>query len=219
VKGYILAREIDTSDGSKPDKEGRYTGSGEGPTLKFTVNDPFGLYRDNDVAQNEHLLFQIPATAKWENGAVTFKQGKDTVMVVGHADRAPYRLVSREERINGLIAELYPDGTDAYSKPGKGLSALKAELAEMSPAERASPACDSGKEIKNRWLTSCNDPGSHYFVTPNLDYFDTTKPRTSTQLVTFRVSEHWVGAAKPEGDKLRAAFAEIDVAAVRKLLD
>ena len=63
----------------------------------------------------------------------------------------------------------------------------------MTPDQRASPACRNGKEIPNRWLTSCSDPGSHYKVKANHDYFDRTKPRVSTQLVTYRVGDHWPG--------------------------
>jgi hypothetical protein len=220
VKGQVLVREVDTSDGSKPDKQGRYSGSGEGPSLKFTLNDMHAFYSGNIEATDAPTAFyDLPASAKWENGTMTFEQNNDTVLVVGHKDRAPFLHVTREEFINGLIKELYPDGTDTYSKPGKGLSALKAELAEMTPDQRASPACRNGKEVKNRWLTSCNDPGSHFKVRANLDYFDKSKPRVSTQLVTFRVSGHWVGGAKKEGDIVREAFKQIDVEAVRKLLD
>ena len=220
VKGFILVREINTSDGSKPDKEGRYSGAGEGPSLKFSINDLHAFYSGNIEAMNPATgAFDLPATAKWENGAMIFQQNNDTVMVIGRADRAPFRHVTREEFINELIAELYPDGTDPYSKPGKGLSALKAELAEMTPADRASPACRGGKEVKNRWLTSCGDEGSYFQVKANHDYFDRTKPHVSTQLVTYRVSGHRVGGAKREGDVLRAAFSQIDPAAVRKLLD
>lgn len=220
VKGHILVRAINTSDGSKPDKSGRYSGAGEGPTLKFSINDMHAFYSGNIEAMEPATgEFDLPAAVKWKNGAMTFQQNNDTVMVVGRADVAPFRHVTREEYINGLIAELYPDGTDAYSKPGKGLSALKAELAEMTPAERASPACRGGKETRNRWLTSCADKGSHFKVKANHDYFDKSKPRVSTQLVTYRVSGHWVGAAKMEGDILRQSFSEIDPATVRKLLD
>jgi hypothetical protein len=220
VKGHVLVREVDTSDGSKPDKQGRYSGSGEGPSLKFTLNDMHAFHWGNIEATDAPTAFyDLPASVKWENGMTTFEQHNDTVMVIGRKDHAPFLHVTREEFINGLIKELYPDGVDARPKPGKGLEALKAELAEMTPADRASPACRNGKEIKGRWLTSCNDPGSHYKVRANLDYFDKSKPRVSTQLVTFRVSGHWVGGAKKEGDIVREAFRQIDVEAVRKLLD
>jgi hypothetical protein len=222
VRGFALIRKISTKDGSKPDKDGRYSGAGEGPSLKFTLNDPFAFYDGNIEGMNPATgAFDLPADAKWENGAMTFRSrsSNDAIAVIGRTDRAPFRHVTREEFINDLIAELYPDGADKYSKPGKGLAALKAELAEMSPADRASPACRNGKEKPNRWLTSCNDPGSHYKVKMNHAYFDTAKPRASTQLITFRVQANWVGEDKQEGDRLREAFSQIDMAAVRKLLD
>ena len=37
--------------------------------------------------------------------------------------------------------------------------------------------------------------------------------------VAFRVGDPTVGEDKAEGDKLREAFAQLDVAAIRKLLD
>jgi len=220
VKGSVLLRKIDIKDGSKPDSQGRYSGAGEGPTLKFTVNDPFAFYSGNIEGMNPATgSFDLPVAASWNDGVMHFNSNSETILVVGRPDRAPFRHVTREEFIADLMTELYPDGTDPYSKPSKGLSALKAELAEMSPAERNSPACRGGKERPNRWLTSCSDAGSHYKVKMNHAYFDKSKSRVSTQLVTFKVHDAWVGEDVEEGDRLRAAFGQINVDAVRSLLD
>jgi hypothetical protein len=212
VRGFVLIRKVNLAarPAPQPDAQGRYPGEGEGPTLKFTVNDPFAWYWGNIEGAEPtpaQAAFDLPGSARWENGQMTVKTNGETTLVIGRTDRAPYVQMTREEYLRSLLAEL----------PGN--TALQAELAELSAAERASPACRGGREISRHMLTACTDPGSTYKVRVNPDYFDRTKPRTSTQLITFRVGDPAVGEDRDEGDKLRAAFSQIDVAAVRRLLD
>jgi hypothetical protein len=217
ARGQVLLRKIDLKRNGKPDADGRYGGEGEGPTIRFTVNDPFGFYWGNIEAMKPATgTFALPITAKWEGGTMTVKQNGETVLVVGRADRAPFVVLTREQALNALIEQLVGDGIPPDSK---GIANIKAELAALAAAERTEPACRGGKEIPNRWLTACTERAV-YQVKRNPDYFDAAKPRTSVQLVTFRVGDAGaVGEDKDEGDRLRQAFGQIDLAAVRKLLD
>lgn len=218
ARGQVLLRKIDLKRNGKPDADGRYGGQGEGPAIKLTVNDPFGFYWGNIEAMKPATgTFALPAAAQWEGGTMTVKQNGETVLVVGHADRAPFLVLTQEQALNALIEQLVGDGIPPDSKP---IANIKAELAALAPAARGQPACRGGKEIPNRWLTACTDPRAVYQVKRNPGYFDASKARTSVQLVTFRVGDAGVvGEDKDEGDRLRQAFAQIDLAAARKLLD
>jgi hypothetical protein len=218
ARGQVLLRKIDLKRNGKPDADGRYGGEGEGPAIKFTVNDPFGFYWGNIEAMKPATgTFALPAAAHWDGGTMTVKQNGETVLVVGRTDRAPFLVLTQEQALNALIEQLVGDGIPPDSKP---IANIKAELAALAPSERGQPACRGGKEIPNRWLTTCTDSRALYQVKRNPGYFDAAKPRTSVQLVTFRVGDAGaVGEDKDEGGRLRQAFAQIDLAAVRKLLD
>ena len=217
ARGQVLLRKIDLKRNGKADADGRYGGEGEGPSIKFTVNDPFGFYWGNiDAMKPATATFNLPTTAQWDGGTMTVKQNGETVVVVGRADRAPFVLLAREQALNALIKQLVDDGIPPESK---GIANIKAELAALTATERAQPACRGGREVPNRWLTDCA-ANAMYQVQRNPGYFDEAKPRTSVELVTFRVGDAGaVGEDKDEGDRLRQAFASIDLAAVRKLLD
>jgi hypothetical protein len=218
ARGNVLLRKIDLKRNGKPDAEGRYGGAGEGPSIKLTVNDPFGFYWGNiEAMKPATATFALPVAAKWEGGSMTVKQNGETVVVIGKIDRAPFVTLTREQALEALIEELVDQGLPPESK---GVANIKAELAALAPGERAQPACRGGKEVPNRWLTDCDGPRAVYQVKRNPDYFDTAKPRTSVELVTFRVGDAGaVGEDPEEGGRLRQAFDQIDRAAVRKLLD
>jgi hypothetical protein len=218
ARGFVLLRKIDLKRNGKPDVNGRYGGEGEGPSLKFTLNDPLAFYWGNIEGVNLATgSFALPTSAKWDAGAMTVKQNGEATVVVGRTDRAPFVILTQEQALNRLIAELVEQGIPPDSK---GISNIKAELAAMAPAERAQPACQGGKEVPHHWLTACTDPGAVYRVATNPNYFDATKPRLSTQLISFRVGDAGaVGEDQDEGDRLRQALSQIDLGAVRKLLD
>lgn len=223
VRGQVLVRKIklDARPAPKPDASGRYPGEGEGPTLRFTINDPFALFSGNIEGMKPSPgdgVYDIPASARWENGQITLKTGGDTVLMIGRMDRgAPFAPLTAEQALTALVKELVAEGMPESSKPVQN---VKAELAALSADDRQSPACRGGKEKPGRFLTSCDDPRAVQRVKINHLYFDTSKPYTTVQLIAFRAGDAGaVGEDREEGDKLRAAFSQIDVAAVRKLLD
>jgi hypothetical protein len=217
ARGLVLIRKIDLKRNGRPDAEGRFGGEGEGPSIKFTVNDPFGFYwGEINAMKPATATFNLPLTSQWEGGTMTVKINGETVVVLGRADRAPFVVLTRAQALTALIKQLTDDGIPPESK---GIANIKAEIAAMSAAEAAQPACRGGKEVPNKWLTDCTG-NAMYQVQQNPAYFDRAKPRTSVQLVTFRVTDAGVvGEDKDEGDRLRQAFAQIDLAAVRKLLE
>jgi hypothetical protein len=217
ARGFVLIRKIDLKQNGKPDAEGRFGGEGEGPSIKFTVNDPFGFYwGDINAMKPATATFNLPLSSKWESGVMTVKFNSETVVVLGRTDRAPFVILTRAQALTTLIKQLTDDGIPPESK---GITNIKAEIAAMSASESAQPACRGGKEVPNKWLTACTD-NAMYQVQQNPAYFDKTKPRTSVQLITFRVTDAGaVGEDKEEGDRLRQAFGQIDLAAVRKLLE
>jgi hypothetical protein len=222
VRGYVLVRKIklDARPAPKPDADGRYPGEGEGPKLAFTINDPFTLFSGNIEGVKPRPadgVFDLPADAEWNNGQIKLHTGMDTVLMIGRMDRgAPFTRLTAEQALTALVKELVAEGMPESSKP---VQAVKAELAAMSADERQSPACRGGKEVPSHWLTNCAGERAVQKVKINHLYFDTSKPYTTVQLVAFRVGDPTVGEDKAEGDKLREAFAQLDVAAIRKLLD
>jgi hypothetical protein len=222
VRGYVLVRKIklDAKPAPKPDASGRYPGEGEGPKLTFTINDPFTLFSGNIEGVKPRPadgVFDLPANAEWNNGQIKLHTGMDTVLMIGRMDRgAPFIRLTAAEALNALVKELIAEGMLESSKP---VQAVKAELAAMSVDERQSPACRGGKEVPGHWLTNCAGERAVQKVKINHLYFDTSKPYTTVQLIAFRVGDPTVGEDKAEGDKLRDAFSQLDVAAVRKLLD
>lgn len=219
VSGNLLLRNIDLRSNAKADAEGRYPGWGEGPALQFSFNNLLTLYGNNASSGHRRgAALQLPAASlrRAADGSYRFTQGGRSYIVIAAADREPFVQVTREQYLRDLMQELYPDGQDPGAKPGKGLAKLKAELEALSAEQRNSPACTGGRG--RDWLSACTDPSSSYVVKPNLDYFDRRKPRHSVQLITLVVPEPWVGEDRSEGERLRGAAAELDLASLRALL-
>jgi hypothetical protein len=223
VRGYVLVRKIklDAKPAPKPDADGRYPGEGEGPKLTFTINDPFTLFSGNIEGVKPRPadgVFDLPADAEWNNGQIKLHTGMDTVLMIGRMDRgAPFIRLTAEEALNALVKELIAEGMPESSKPVQN---VKAQLAALSADERQSSACRGGKEVPGHFLTTCDGPRAVQRVKINHLYFDTSKPYTTVQLIAFRVGDAGtVGEDKAEGDKLRDAFSQLDMAAIRKLLD
>lgn len=219
ISGTLLLRKIDLRSHAKPDAQGRYPGSGEGPTLKFKLNELMGLYPNNAVAESRrggYLALPAAAIARGADGLYRFEQGLQQIIVIAAPGRAPFVHVTRQEYLQQLIAELYPSGVDTAPKPGKGLGALQAELAALSPEQQQAPACSGGRG--RSWLSHCEDRGASYLVRPNLDYFDRRKPRSAPQLITLSVPLPWVGEDREEGDRLRSAVAELDFGRLQAML-
>lgn len=219
ISGSLLLRKIDLRSGAKPDAQGRYPGHGEGPAVKFKINDLLGLYGNNAASGGQrggHFQLPVGALTRDADGVYRFEQGLQRVVVIAAPGRDPFLPLTQQDYLQGLIAELYPDGRDPAPHPGKGLAALQAELAALSPEQRRAPACSGGRG--RGWLSNCAARGASALVRPNLDYFDRSKPRGTPQLITLTVALPWVGQDREEGDRMRSAVAELDIAALQALL-
>lgn len=219
VSGSLLLRKIDLKQNAKADAQGRYPGWGEGPAIQFSFNHLLTMYGNNAASGHQRgTPLQLPAASlrREPDGSLRFTQGLRSYLVIAAAGREPFTHLSREAYLRRLMNELYPDGTDPRPKPGKGLAALQAELEALSPEQRQAPACSGGRG--RGWTSSCEDPSAVYQVLPNLDYFDRRQPRHAVQLITLVIPGPWVGEDREEGDRLRAAAAELDIKALRALL-
>lgn len=218
VGGQLLLRKIDLKQNAKADAQGRYPGWGEGPAIQFRLNDLLSLYERNAAAEaGADSVFSLTASLRREAaGLYRLQSGLRQLIVIADAERQPFVHLSREDYLRRLMKELYPDGVDPSPKPGKGLAKLQAELEALSAEQRAAPACTGGSG--RGWTSGCDDPSSVYQVRPNPDYFDRSRPRHSVQLITLVVPQPWVGEDREEGDRLRAAAAQLDLDALRKLL-
>ncbi|HEX2013030.1 MAG TPA: hypothetical protein VJN44_19025, partial [Roseateles sp.] len=159
ISGSLLLRKIDLRGGNaKPDAQGRYPGSGEGPAVKFRINDLLGMYPGNAVAESRrggHFALPAAAMTRGADGVYRFEQGLQRIIVIAAPQREPFVPVTQQDYLQQLMTELYPSGIDASPKPGKGLAAIQAELAALSPEQRQAPACSGGRG--RTWLSNCED--------------------------------------------------------------
>jgi hypothetical protein len=118
--------------------------------------------------------------ARWaeEKKRILESGNKDAIEALRKAEAANEALKAKLARQEGPQA--------AQSGHMVVLEPLRAELARLSPAERASPAWYKfdGEKWKESGLVAPNTPNSRQLVTANPEYFDRSLPRTAIQVIT-----------------------------------
>jgi hypothetical protein len=141
------------------------------------------------------------------------------VLITNDITRPLWVPVSRERHIRAkitnlqkLVQKLKPP-SDQQARAD--MAALEAELAGMSPAERASQAYVGGSPAtRAAWLSPANDRGAQALVATNPAFFDLTRPRTSFQMAILDTyPKNLLTPGRPDGfiySKLLEAFKEVD---------
>lgn len=213
--GSILLRFINVSR-SKPNAQGEYPGDGEGPTLTYWINDFKGL--GSPRASDGRNAFTAPLDLRTEGGVTTYSRNGMGYTMLHKPGHAPFRPLTTERFYQLVIAEDQANlaaGGDAIfmESTRKTLEKTKAELAALTPKERAAQACESSSRP-----APCNDRNARRLTELDPAFF-TGKPKSSAQVITFSVKEHPRGGVNKQLVPLRTAFEELDLSAVQAMLD
>lgn len=216
--GPIILRWIRLPIKAKADAQGRYEGEGEGPTLVVSINSLYVLPGVMPPAAASET-FALPLDMSDEDGVMRFRQGGWEMLVAHKPGVSPFVHATREELLTRAMSALTPDAPNLDDKRRARIrqkyDVLAEELASLGPDERAAPGCENGRIGKAYSRSGCDVPGAYYIVRYNTAYFDPKLGRTTPQIVSIRVRDAWVGGDFELGARLRAAFAELDVAALK----
>jgi hypothetical protein len=233
---HLLVRRIDPARSERDPSSGGLRGYGEGPAIEVRVNDQGALfgYAVGKDAQGDY--YQLVVKPRRLQGMPVLQIGSKDVVVLHKPGRKPFRHISRQRYLQGLLAgehahiaslqQQLAETADAESRhqlqqfirQWQGTAAQKqATLDAMSDAERRSPTCQSSS---GRGLfASCSDPGAVYYVTFEPDYFQPGLPPSSVQLLTISVVGKGFLNDKTLGLKVRQAVAQLDLPALQRGLD
>jgi hypothetical protein len=203
----------------------------ESPRVHISINDPTELYAYGGhnlqaVDEDGNPILTFFAVVGEVGGLPLY----DNQMIVVAAQGKPlFVAISRERFIRSMIKGFNAQSAkDPDYKPANDMviKDLNAELAEMSPAERALPAMGGGGMSIPSNLMPPGQPGGTPLVIFNPNYFDQTLPRTAIQLIVVRTNEPTLetGPLDPERFDARtlAVWAlrnTIDYARLRTLMD
>lgn len=223
AEAMLLARSVAINGGSQADASGAWSGVGEGPTLQLTVNDLGALYVWPEEGEDDRPKFFELTNAPDERDGfpVLHFRSRDHV-VISRSGRRPYRHVSQQEVLERgigdsrkIVDEL---GDNAAPRLLDTLRGMEAELAALSPARRAEPACQDGSR-RGGVLTACTKVGAHFVVAVDPEYFDPARPRTAIQLVTISAPSEGAQGHPTLSPVLRDALRQLDLRAIQAMLD
>lgn len=222
AQGHILLRAVDLSAGSKPDAAGAYNGVGEGPGIQFTVNDPSALYPwEVEEKPGRPAFYDMDPNPELRRGFPVLRFRTKEHIVIAKPGRKPYRHVTKAELLAREIADrqevLAKLGADAAPGLLQDQTEQQAELAALSPGERAAPACLGGSR-KRGTFTPCSERGANYVVAMDPAYFDPGLPKTAIQLITLIAPAQHRDEHKWLGPVARQAVAAMDLAALQRAL-
>ncbi len=223
AEAMLLARSISVHGGSRADASGAWSGVGEGPTLQLTVNDLGALYVWPEEGEDDRPKFFELTNAPDERDGfpVLHFRSRDHV-VIARPGRRPYRHVTKQEVLEREIGDyrkIVDDlGGNAAPRLLETLGRLEAELAALSPAGRAEPACQDGSR-RQGLFTDCAKVGAHFVVAVDPDYFDPARPRTAIQLITISAPSEGAQGHPTLSPLLREAMEQLDLRAIQALLD
>lgn len=185
------------------------------------INNVDLLYRQIPLEKDEEgSIYVVPRRVGEFAGFPMYDAGNGPyVLMTNDITRPLWVPVSQERYIRAKIADTQkwaeklkpPRDQQARAE----LAALEAELAGMSPAERASQAYVGGTHpVLPAGLSPANDPGAQALVAPNPAFFDLTRPRTSFQMAILDTYPlNLLSPGHPDGfiyGKLLEAFKEVD---------
>lgn len=223
AEATLLARAIAVHGGSRADAAGAWSGVGEGPTLQLTVNDLGALYVWPEEGEDDRPKFFELTNAPDERDGfpVLHFRSRDHV-VIARPGRRPYRHVSKQEVLDREIGDYRKivDELSGNAAPRllETLRELEAELAALSPVERAEPACQDGSR-RQGLFTDCAKVGAHFVVAVDPDYFDRDRPKTAIQLVTISAPSEGAQGHPTLSPLMREAMEQLDLRAIQALLD
>jgi hypothetical protein len=181
------------------------------------------------------IVFMPPPEKSRTEGLVVYD---NTWLVLAKPGRLPWVPVSREEfiaasvhaselqitqeailehRRNPKVSEQAYQAAQMNADPR--VQSLRAELARMSPAERASPAWDAHPAGKtDSGPVPPGVPNAHQLASTNPTYFDSPLPRSAIQLISVdvkwrtKMQVDWAHAGESSDPAIRGAHAFLTTA-------
>jgi hypothetical protein len=219
--GPIILRKINLPVKARANAQGRYEGEGEGPIIPILINTLY-LLPGNAPAPAWDETFGLPTDLRSRGGVTRFAYNGWSILVVHRPDALPFVHVTRQELLTRAMAALRPDSPQLDDKRRARIQAqydiLAAELAGLTPRQRAEPGCENGRIGRQYSKSGCDVPGATYIVRYNPTYFDLSRPPTAPQIVSLRVRGPWAGSDPDLTPRLQRAFDEIDVTALQALI-
>lgn len=202
-RATMIVQMIDIEGGSKVDASGAYMGRLEGPGMTIRFNNLTALYANNSGGTMGEARY-LPLKMTPVGGFPTFRVGVNQVILVSRSGRLPYVPMTKAEYLRQLAREI--------DDPK-----VAADLAALSPQQASAPACASSR-LRERF-GDCAAPDATFYVRLNPDYFDKGARKGAIQLVTISTPIPGGHGHKILEPRLKAAAGEIDLAAVRAMLD
>jgi len=211
-------------------KLNRAESSAEGAPFTISLNDPdivvgHGNYQVDRDARFTFAPIAVgtldgyPVYGNDDRFVVIMKDPKLLFVPVTQQQYLELRISQERKSFADLTTSLkaLPDGPSKQAALDKGESrveALEAELAALSPAERAAPALDpeGGPTKRASHLAETSALNTRAIVMPNPKVFDPNRPRTAVQLVV-------LGSVRYQAELFKQVQAQIDKAALLKLID
>lgn len=234
---FLLVRRIDPARSRVDKASGALLGIGEGPGIEVQVNDQRALFGYSVGMDAQGDYYQLAVKPRRLQGFPVLEIGNKDVVVINKPGRKPFRHISRQRYLEGLLAtdreqlaalEAQLAGTrDAesraqiqpYLRQWRDAAAHKqALLAGMSAAERAAPTCQASQSTR-QLFGACDAPGAVYYVTFNPDYFQSGLARSSVQLLTISVVGKQFLNDHTLGKRVRQAVGQLDLQALQQSLD
>ena len=140
-------------------------------------------------------------------------------IVITKPGRQPWRHVTKAEVLERRIedaradAAKFPNPADA-PRLHQAVAEKQAELAALSPAQRADKACTSS-EFKYGTFTPCDTAGADYVVAYDPSYFDKSLPKTAIQLVVISEPVDHRDDHRDLAPMLRGAVRALDLKAIQ----
>lgn len=202
-RATMIVQDIDLEHGATPDANGAYMGRLEGPSLHIRFNSLTALYTNNDGGGMADARY-LPLKMTPIQGFPAFRVGVRQMILIAKPGRLPYVQISKGEYLQwlaGLIDE--PE--------------IAADLAALTPQERAAPACVSSR-LRVRF-GDCSLPDATFYVRLNPHYFDKGARKGAIQMVAISTpipGGHGHPRLEP---KLKAAASELDLKSIQAMLD
>jgi hypothetical protein len=217
IIGDVLLRFVQVSR-SKPNAKGEYPGNGEGPAILYSINSIMG-----PEAAEAGKPFVLASDLRTHDGVTTYTYNGDAFLMLHKPGRMPFRSMTMAEYYTflidekaGLVAEAKANGYTGMEKTAALMDRMRAELAALTAAERAAPAC----EIYSRAPAPCQRTNAKPIGVVEAGFFK-GKPKSLAQLITLQVKQQPKRAQDFNNQlvPLRNAISQLDVSALQALLD
>jgi|GEM_PF-4422513 len=207
VWGALISRRIVIAR-SKPDAAGRYPGYGEGPVVQYAINK---LSTAFGTGANTSGFFSLPANRRDQGGVMRFSDRSRDYTIITPAGMQAFVPVTIGEHLNATI-----------KREGAGseyAAMLRTALAGLTPAQQAMPFCETNTGDMKDFTAHCRHSSAKplYKASPRL--FVGAGSASKARMIVLSVPQPGKLGDQREGQRLREAVGQLNIAAIQALLD